>query len=62
MTVDEALTNADDWTKGHMFYERQTGWRIAIAVFAAEVRRLRQHGAITALDKEVKNLRREGEV
>lgn len=43
MTVDEALTHADEWTKGQTFYPGAQGWRVVCAVLAAEVRRLRDH-------------------
>lgn len=41
MSVDEALTHADEWVKGQTFYPGAQGWRVVCAVLAAEVRRLR---------------------
>ena len=41
MTVDEALSHADEWVKGQTFYQGAQGWRVVCAVLAAEVRRLR---------------------
>lgn len=41
MTVEEALTHSDEWTKGQTFYPGAQGWRVVCAVLAAEVRRLR---------------------
>lgn len=41
MTVDDALQLADEWTRGHTFYEGSDGWRVAIAILAAEIRRLK---------------------
>jgi len=41
MPVEEALANADEWIKGVTQYVGATGWRIACAALAAEVRRLR---------------------
>ena len=43
MTVEEALTHSDEWTKGQTFYPGAQGWRVVCAVLAAEVRRLRDH-------------------
>ena len=38
MDVNEALQFADEWTKGHTFYEGLQGWRVVCAVLAAEIR------------------------
>lgn len=43
MSVDEALTHADEWAAGQTFYPGAQGWRVVCAVLAAEVRRLRDH-------------------
>lgn len=42
MTIEEAMQDAEAWTRGQTFYEGQTGWRPVVAVLAAEVRRLRE--------------------
>jgi len=42
MNVTEALELADEWTKGHTFYERQGGWRVVVGVLAEEVRTLQR--------------------
>ena len=45
MTVEEALTHSDEWTKGQTFYPGAQGWRVVCAVLASEVHRLRDHSA-----------------
>lgn len=40
MKLDEALAMAEEWTKGQTFHENSEGWRPAIAVMLAEVKRL----------------------
>lgn len=56
MTIDEALQHADEWTKGATFHEGQMGWRPAVAVLAAEVRRLREALELT-LEENTKLIR-----
>lgn len=62
MSVDEALTHADEWAAGQTFYAGAQGWLVVCAVLAAEVRRLRADvmeakGEIEFLDRENDRLR-----
>jgi len=41
MSVNEALSFADEWTQGTTFYHGKQGWKVVCATLAAEVRRLR---------------------
>lgn len=42
MTIEEALSFADEWSKGLTLHEGAQGWRVVCMVLAEEVRR--RHG------------------
>lgn len=59
MNLQEALDFADEWTKGHTFYEGLQGWRVVCATLATEVRRLQAERDISKMLVEIAELSRD---
>jgi hypothetical protein len=47
MKIDEALSFADEWSRGQTLHEDSQGWRVVCMLLAQEVRRLRAEGEVT---------------